>query len=437
MKQIHFIGIGGVGMSALAELALRNGNEVSGSDVVTNSYTRHLQSLGASIYYGHDGENLSGSADLVVYSSAISEDNPEMRRARSLGISVINRGEYLARVQTDYETLAVAGAHGKTSTSSMLAWILRGQQLDINYLIGGKLLGSKSNCCLGDSRILIVETDESDGSFLHFAPQIAIITCFDNEHLNFYGTVDRLKDAFRSYAQSVNQRGGRVIFNGDDPVLREIIATGISVGFDKINDYIIDKNEAKVNGFSYLLNQSPVSLPLLGDHMILNSALALVASGFVSGSIENNGNHLSSFPGVARRLELLRDDKICRFYSDYAHHPTEVRETIKALRSAYPKEKITVVYQPHRYSRTEATLDEYRGCFGQADEVMLGEIYSGGEASANVAELNQRLFSSIAHENKRFSNDLRSLIQASLQGGEIVVCMGAGDIDKIARECLQ
>lgn len=446
IQHIHFVGIGGAGMSGIAEVLLTLGYKVSGSDLKETDVTRRLQSLGARIDMGHQAGQIEG-AHVVVTSTAIIPDNLEVVAAKAKGIPVIPRIEMLAELARLKYTIAIAGTHGKTTTTSMVAVVLEAGGLDPTVVVGGRLKHINSGAHLGKGDYLVAEADESDGSFLKLSPTLAIITNIDNDHLDYYGTFDRICDAFVQYA-------GRVPFYGcviaclDDPAVRQniprISRRVVTYGMDsparfRARDLRVDGGESS---FEVLANEQTVGrvrLVVPGKHNVLN-AMAAVVAGFELGiPFSKLAQGLGHFEGVGRRLELKGETHSITLIDDYGHHPTEIRATLAALRGRYPKRRLVVLFQPHRYTRTQALWKDFSQCFQEADRVFVLDVYAAGEkpipgvTSQLIVEPLQKIHPAASALPSPIHLDN---LRRQFHPGDIVLTLGAGDVWKLGEQLL-
>lgn len=443
--KFHFIGVGGIGMCGLAELLNNIGAVVTGSDVGENVNTERLKLLGIKVYKGHDASHV-GSADVVVYSSAIPFTNPEIVEARAKQIPLIPRAEALAEIMRLKRGIAVAGTHGKTTTTSLIASIFLEAHLNPTIVIGGRFEKIKSTALLGKGEWLIAEADESDGSFNKLSPEIAIITNIDSDHMDHFKTFDNLKKAFLEFAYHIPFYGSLIVC-GDDPVVRELFSHFskriVFYGFDKKNDYIVEGEK----GFYQFFNNINLKKELLGSfqlgipgrHNALNAA-ASFAAGIAAGIDFNTcAKGLEKFEGVDRRFHYKGEAAGIQIYDDYGHHPTEVRATLQAFKEKFEKNRVVVYFQPHRYSRTESCWEDYKTCFTQADFLFLGDIYPAGEKPiAGISS--DKLVSEIKIENKKYAAkdlDLNNTILAEIKSGDVFLTLGAGDGWKLGMDILE
>ena len=444
IKKIHFVGIGGIGMSGIAEVLLTLGFTVTGSDLRESDITARLAELGALITYGHRSENVQ-DAHVVVVSSAVRPDNPEVQEARRRLIPVIQRAEMLAELMRMKYSVAVAGAHGKTTTTSLVASILRKAGLDPTCVIGGRLNSLGSNAKLGSSRYLVAEADESDGTFLMLFPTVAVVTNIDLEHLDFYKGMEEIKAAFLAFVNKV-PFFGLVILCVDNENLaslvpslkRRYVTYGIS---EKADLRAVNLRHEGFNTRFVVLHKGQalgeVVLSTPGVHNVVN-ALAAIAVGLeLDIDFEIMREALEEFSGIHRRLELKWSNEI-KLIDDYGHHPTEIRATLSAIRSVW-KGRTIVAFQPHRYTRTKALLDEFVTSFNDADVLIVTEIYAASEERING--ISGRLFADRVrtggHGNVQFLATKEEVVEAvadQARPGDLVVTLGAGDIYKVGDE---
>ncbi len=446
-RHIHFVGVGGVGMSGIAELLLNLGFTVSGSDLEKSPTTERLASRGANIRIGHAAKNVSG-CDVVVVSSAIAESNPEVAAARKKGIPVIPRASMLGELMRFRTGIAVAGAHGKTTTTSLVGAVLQEAGCYPTIVVGGRVKSIKTNVRLGQGELLVAEADESDGSFVHLTPVFAIITNVDAEHLDFYGSLDRIYDAFVRFARSVPFYGA-IICCVDDPKVRtilpridrRIVTYGFEAGAD-VRGELLESGPAG-SRFSYTVRgkrRGTLHLRVPGFHNALN-ALSVCA---LAEEIDIAPRHLrkafASFEGVARRFEIKGERGGVLYVDDYGHHPTEIAATVRTARDAF-KRRIVVVFQPHRYSRTRDLHEKFGGAFRDADEVFVTEIYPAGERPIKGVS-GELIYHAVMREGKpRVSyvpawNDLKATVRESVRPGDVLITLGAGNIYRLGEELL-
>jgi UDP-N-acetylmuramate--alanine ligase len=446
---IYFIGIGGIGMSGIAELLLNLGYTVSGSDIAASDVTERLTALGGKVYVGHSPEHVDG-ADVVVTSSAIGMDNPEVKAALDAGIPVIPRAEMLAELMRLKYSIAVAGAHGKTSTTSILASLLAEGGLDPTVVIGGKLKQINTNAVLGQGDFIVAEADESDGSFLKFNPTIAVVTNIDLEHLDFYKDLETIKSVFLDFIDRVPFYGLAVLCL-DNEHIQEIIPQlkkrymtyGLSAQAD-IQAVDIQYEAVRSRFSVYCQGQlaGAVTLNLPGLHNIYN-ALASIAVGMeLEVPFEKIISALENLEGVQRRLEIKGDAAGIKIIDDYGHHPTEIKTTLDAVRKSWPGRRLIVAFQPHRYTRTSALFDDFTRSFYQSDLLILLPIYSAGEAAIEGVD-HRHLADGIRHHGHKDvvcfddSAEAVSFLAGQANPGDIILTLGAGNVWQVGHALLE
>ena len=448
-KHIHFVGIGGIGMSGIAELLLNLGYRVSGTDLRVTDITRRLERLGAKISQGHRAEAAAG-ADVVVTSSAVNRENPEVVAALSQHIPVIQRAEMLAELmRLKKYGIAVAGSHGKTSTTSMVSWMLHLAGLDPTVVIGGKVDSLGGNAKLGEGEFLVAEADESDGSFLKLSPVIEVVTNIDLEHLDYYRDLEHIKDVFVQFMERIPFYGV-VVLCLDDPniasllprIQKRIITYGLS---EQAEIHAAEIRSAGLHSeFTVRRGDATlgrVSMNIPGRHTIYNS-LATIAVGLeLEIDFPVIASALASFEGVQRRLQVKGEAGGILVVDDYGHHPTEIRATLDAVREGWPERRLVVAFQPHRYTRTKALFDEFKTAFHRADVLVLTDIYAASEAplegvtSAALAEA-VKLH---GQRNVHHFPDVETLpreLAGLLRPGDLVLTLGAGNIVHAGEELL-
>jgi UDP-N-acetylmuramate--alanine ligase len=453
-RSIHFVGVGGIGMSGIAELLANLGYDVTGSDAKRSDVTDRLETLGVRVHSGHDASHV-GAADVVVVSSAIRADNPEVAEARRRHIPVIPRAEMLAELMRLRYGIAVAGAHGKTTTTSMVALILERAGFDPTAVIGGRLSAFGSNARLGGGDYMVVEADESDRSFLKLSPSIAVITNLDREHMESYGSWVNLQQAFADFANKVPFYGA-VVACADDPAVRELLPTltrrVITYGLDDDRTDIAGMDmrleafgsvcrvvQRQPDGTSKDLGRLRLRVP--GRHNLLN-ALGAIAVGIETAvPFTRIATALEEFRGAERRFQMRGEARGVMVVDDYGHHPTEIRAVIAAARAGIDR-RVVVVFQPHRYSRTGQLLPEFGAALGAADEVVLTDIYAAGEAAIPgvtvdaVADAVRAASACPVHVVKALEA-LPAAVAAFTRPGDLVITLGAGSIGTIADRILE
>ena len=443
--QLHFVGIGGIGMSGIAEVFLNQGYPVTGSDIAPSDVTRRLEQLGARIFVGHAAENVRGS-HVVVVSSAVRSENPEVLEAKRLRIPVIPRAEMLGELMRGKFGIAVAGTHGKTTTTSMLATILTVAGFDPTLVIGGKVDSLGGNAKLGKGQYVIAEADESDGSFLHLPATFAIVTNIDSDHLDHYGNLTAIEDAFVDFVAKIPFYGIAAIC-GEDEGIRRVLGRFTkpveTYGFSSQWDYYADEIEVLGAGSRFRVWKrgavlGTIQLKVPGRHNILNALAAVAISMKLGIDFKVISRALLEFNGVKRRFETRWENLETRqrVVDDYAHHPTEIQATLAAARQVW-KGRIVSIFQPHRYSRTLHCQKEFLKAFSDSDVVMITDIYAAGEdpiegiTAQSLVELLRHSF----HGSVSYSGDLETTKQrvlAEFKKGDLVLCLGAGSITKLA-----
>jgi UDP-N-acetylmuramate--alanine ligase len=447
VRHVHFVGIGGVGMSGLAEILRSLEFDVSGSDMKESGTTRRLATLGVRIDIGHRYENISG-VDVVVYSSAIKSDNPELTEARALGIPVISRAEMLAELMRVKYGVAIAGSHGKTTTTSLVATVLRAAGLDPTVVVGGKMAALGSNARLGAGDLLVAEADESDGSFLRLTPTIAVVTNIDPEHLDHHGTHDRLKDAFVEFAARVPFYGLAVLCL-DHPHVQDILPRvprrHVTYGVSPQSDYSARGIQFRglETSFNAYRRGEPLggfTVKMPGAHNVLNCLATIAVADELEVPLDVTKQSLATFGGVARRFTIVGTSGGVTMVDDYGHHPAEIRATIEAARRAYPGEqnRVVVAFQPHRHTRTRDLFDDFTRAFNQADVLVVTDIYPAGEAPIPGVTA-ERLVQAIrehGHHDASYvhdKNELPEVLERLVRPGDVVIALGAGDINNAVR----
>jgi UDP-N-acetylmuramate--alanine ligase len=448
VKCIHFVGIGGIGMSGIAEVLVNLGYHISGSDVLHSETTARLQKIGAQVVIGHAAENI-GNADVVVTSTAVKADNPEVIEAHRKNIPVIPRAEMLAELLKMKFSIAVSGSHGKTTTTSMISTILAQGGLDPTMVIGGKLASIGSNARLGDGEIIVAEADESDGSFLKLSPTIAVITNIDREHLDFYPGIAEIKEAFLKFANIVPFYGCTVICS-DNIHVREITPLikrkMITYGIELPADYSAQKIKFLKRKTTYGLvykgaKLGTIELTVPGMFNIYNSLAAIAVASELKLDFATIKEGLQSFSGVQRRLEIKGRVGGITVVDDYGHHPTEIKETLTAMRQIW-KDRLIVVFQPHRFTRTRALFDEFTKAFRDVDILIINDIYPASEepiAGINSAALCEAIRQTGQPHVKYISQaegTIKYLLK-TVKAKDTVATLGAGSIYKIGEEFLK
>ncbi len=443
-RTIHFVGIGGIGMSGIAEVLLTLGFTVTGSDLKDSASVLRLRAAGATVHIGHRAENI-GQADVVVRSTAVHDDNPEIAESLRRVIPVIHRAEMLAELMRLKYGIAVGGSHGKTTTTSMLATCLAGAGLDPTVVIGGRLdsLGG-SNARLGAGDYLVAEADESDGSFLLYSPTVALITNIDPEHMEHFHTVEKLEDAFIEFANRVPFYGYSVLCQDHHAVQRiipKIRRRFVTYGFSRAAQYrgsSVERNglrtSFKVHRGDDLLGD--VSLGMPGLHNVSNAVGAIAASMELGVSFEVLQSALNGFSGVQRRFTVRADLNGILIVDDYGHHPAEIEATLAAAEGGFPERRVIAVFQPHRYSRVQNLWDDFLTAFQRADKVLVCPVYSAGETPIEGVD-HRALAAGMRERGHRGAEAVENLDAATqwlgkeVREGDIVIALGAGDVSRV------
>lgn len=446
IKNIHFIGIGGVGMSGIAEVFHNLGYVISGSDITESAMVKHLRKLGIKIYIGHKQENID-KVHVVVISTAIDEENEEIIAAKSQRIPIVRRAEMLAELMRFRRGIAVAGTHGKTTTTSLVASVLSQGDLDPTYVIGGKLNSSASHAKLGLSDYLVAEADESDASFLYLQPMMSIVTNIDQDHLSTYeGDFERLKQTFIEFLHHLPFYGLAILCI-DDPVVREVMdevaRPMLTYGESEDADVRISNIVAKGAKTAFTVNLPNIDesfdivLNLPGRHNVLNATAAIALAFELEVGVEAIQIALAEFEGIGRRFQISEDVKVeagmVMHVDDYGHHPNEIKATVAGIRAAWPEKRLSVVFQPHRYSRTRDLFEDFSQVLSEVDQLVLLEVYPAGEKHIKDAD-SRSLARSIRVRGKvdpvfvEELDNLNEVVETILQDGDIFLTLGAGSI---------
>ena len=450
IKKIHFVGIGGAGMSPLARILLDLGYEVSGSDKADSPTVRALRGRGADIFIGHAEENIRDDLDAVVISSAIPQDNPEIAAAKKRGMNILHRSDINAALLNAKKGIAVAGAHGKTTVTSMIGFVLFNANVDPTIIIGGESADLGTSAILGKSDWLVSEADESDGSFVKLKPKIAVVTNIEDDHLDHYGTLDNIRKAFKTFVENTDKKGGVAVLCFDNANLRELASQidrkVISYAIDNEADYIATNIEKTADGIDFNVVHNGeelgrVALKIHGQHNVLN-ALATIATAMQVGvDFEDIVKGLSQFHGAKRRFQTKGHVKGVWVVDDYAHHPTEIAATLKAARDTNPR-RLVCVFQPHRYSRTKLLLKEFGSAFSDADVLVLTDIYSAGEKPIEGVTGEAMLKEVIETTSQDVSyipniEGIAEYLVDFVEDGDLVITMGAGNIYTVGEELVE
>jgi len=461
-RAAHLVGIGGMHMSAIAQILLRNGTRVSGSDQARSALTERLREAGAEVRYGHAAEHV-GDVDLVVTTAAAKQDNPELLEAQRRGIPVISRAAMVARLMAGRTGVCVAGTHGKTTTSSMIAWVLRQAGRDPSFLLGGESVDLGTNAWAGAGDEIVVEADEYARAFLEYSPKIAVITNVESDHLEYYGSVEAYEDAFRQFMQRVRP-DGVIIVCADSPRLAALAAEGYAAPVETYQ--VVAKpgdqpgvgiyhapsaswwaaDQGLVDGFERRLAVmhddawlGSFTIQVPGQHMAANALAAVAACVHLGVDVEAIFTALAGFRGARRRFEFVGCERDITVIDDFAHHPTEVAVNLTAARERFPGQRLVLIFQPHTYSRTAYLRDQFVGCFRSSDRLFILETYGSREtpeAGLSAQQLAEAVISPPA-EYVRTAEDAAGRLLAELRSGDVLVTMGAGDVDRVGRAVLE
>ncbi len=448
VREIHFVGIGGIGMSGIAEVLLNLGYRISGSDLSESDITHRLSSLGARICKGHDASHV-GSADVVVTSTAVKADNPEVLEAHRRSIPVIPRAEMLAELLKMKFSIAVSGMHGKTTTTSMVSTVLAHGGLDPTMVIGGKLASIGSNARLGDGEVIVAEADESDGSFLKLSPSIAVITNIDLEHMDYYRDIEHIKGAFLQFANIVPFYGSTILCIDDEHVreiLPKIKRRIITYGLSDLADYQAKDIAFQGASSRYTLickgeRLGDVTINVPGLHNVCNSMATIAVARELDLALPVVLEGMKAFTGVHRRLEIKGRRGDVLVVDDYGHHPTEILATLAAAKQVW-NDRLIVVFQPHRYTRTRALFNEFLGAFKDADALILTDIYAASEREiegVHASKLCEGIRSS-GHKNAVYIPDFDRIVDhlcETARPGDVIITLGAGSVWKVGEEYLK
>jgi UDP-N-acetylmuramate--alanine ligase len=445
---VHMVGIAGAGMSGIAKVLHEKGVKVSGSDLQNNSITQNMKDAGIIVDYGHSSSNVREGVDLVVISSAVSSANCEVTEAHQRNIPVIKRGEMLARMMNSCKGIAIAGAHGKTTTTSMIYTVLAAAEMDPTFIVGGEIRESKLNACLGQGEYFVAEADESDASFLCLRPYIAVVTNIENDHLDYYKSFERIQNAFKRFIAQVRPDGLAFIFGGDPLAasLKEQSAQRVILyGENREFDYSMADWQAQEMGSTFTVFQrgeclGRVRLSVPGRHNALNALAAVAVAREIGLDFATISRALAGFQGTKRRFQPLGEVNGIKVIDDYAHHPTEIKATIEAGQNMNPG-RLVIVFQPHRYSRTRLLAAQIGESFAGADLVILTGIYSAGEKP--IEGVSSELIYSAAKEAGSNIVYIPELEKAEdyvldiLQPQDLLITMGAGDIWKLGMNIVE
>lgn len=444
-KRIHCLGIGGIGLSAVAEILADNGHIVSGTDINPSDVTAHLESIGIKVFNKHEAENIEG-VDAIVYSAAVSDDNPEVVRAKQLELPLFSRAEVLGMIMRNYDnSVAICGTHGKTTVTSMTSLILRNANYKPTILVGGNLPQINGNVEIGDNNYFVTEACEYMDSFLQLRPNIGVILNIDSDHLDYFKDMDHIVSSFRKFVKQIPV-GGVIIAYGDNPFVKDVlndrnnkITYGYSVGNDFYAENIIfDENGYPQYDICRKGNKiATIKLSVPGEHNVLNSMAAFVTASYLQVDIPTIQQTLLEYGGTNRRFDLTGyTDNGVKVIDDYAHHPTEIKATLSAVKNM-KHNKLWVVFQPHTYTRTKALFDDFVDSFTEADELILTDIYAAREKDIyDISSYKLLTAMKKKYPDKNFNyikdfEDIVRYIDRNAQSDDIVITMGAGDVYKV------
>lgn len=450
-KRIHCIGIGGIGLSAIAEILISRGYEVSGSDMRESEITERLINEGAHIYLGHRAKNVD-NVDLVIYSSAIGNDNPELARAEELGITSITRAQALGLLMDEYEnSIAISGTHGKTTTTSMVSLILKDAGKEPTVLVGGNLAEINGNVYIGDSKYFVTEACEYMDSFLNLKPKIEIILNIDSDHLDYFKDVEHIASSFDKFAKLVPQDGAVIAYDAN-PFVKSVIENipnAVTFGLNESCDYFATDIDFDNEGMPrFTVNHGGkalcrVALSIPGEHNILNALSAFACSHILGVDVDKIVDTLEGYTGIQRRFDVLgKTSNNIKIIDDYAHHPTEIKATLAAVRNM-KHNNLWCLFQPHTYTRTMALLDDFATAFGEADKVVLAEIYAAREK--NIYKISSKTLVNKIKESDPVKDvyffkdfeEIANFVYNNAEEGDLVITMGAGDIYKVGEMILE
>ncbi len=425
IKKVHFIGIGGIGVSAVARIMLAWGKEVSGSDRAKSEIIDELAKLGAKIFFEHNEANVEDGVDLVVYTIAVNKDNPELNKAIKLGIKTLSYPEILGVISQKKYTIAISGTHGKTTTTAMIGKILKDAELDPTIIVGSLMKEFNSNLVIGKSDYFVVEACEYRRSFLNLNPRIIVITNIDNDHLDYYKDIEEIEVAFKEFVSKLKEED-YLVCNKKDDKLKDIVKD--------VSCKVVDYSENDV---------SDLKLKVIGNHNLENAKAAISVSKILNIKYEIAINSLENFHGTWRRFEYKGKTKNGAIvYDDYAHHPTEIKATLSGARSLFKDKKITVVFQPHLYSRTKILIDEFAKSFKDADSVVVSDIYAAREIkdeSVKAADLVNKINDYEKKEKAKYIGNFQKIKNYlnNLNSNDVIITMGAGDIYNISDDLIK
>jgi len=459
MKHVHFIGIGGSGLSAIARLLLESGYKVSGSDRALTPFADEVRHAGAAVYIGHHPRNIAG-ADEVVVSSAIGTDNPEVQAAKQSKIPVYKRADFLGQLMEDKKGIAIAGTHGKTTTTAMTAWVLHELGRDPSFIVGGVVNDLGVNAHAGKGNAFVIEADEYDNMFLGLKPQIAVVTSLEHDHPDMFPTLEAMYASFEKFVDLLPE-DGTLIVNSEDAGAGALVPHARQRGINHIGYYIQNEmtisspywvmgREVKVNkrgGFDFVVSSNlggtgmesaEVSLQVPGKHNVRNALAVFTIADVLGLPREGVAKALGKFTGTGRRFQLRGEANGISIFDDYAHHPTKIKATLEGARARYPDRRIWAVWQPHTYSRTQTLFLDFTRAFKDADEVIVTEVYAAREPKQDFTSA--EIVSAMPHMSARYIEtmpEVTSHLLRNLKTGDVVIVMSAGDADQISNELVK
>ena len=459
MTRVHFIGIGGSGLSAIARLLKESGYNVTGSDRELSQFALDLQSAGVTIYVGHHPRNVAG-ADMVIRSSAVAEDNPEVIAAKRAGIPVYKRADFLGQLMSEKTGIAVAGTHGKTTTTAMIAWTLYAMKRDPSFIVGGTLNNLKANARAGKGSLFVIEADEYDRMFLGLKPHIEVVTNLEHDHPDCYPTFEDMYGAFQAFVDLL-PLDGTLIVSAEDEGAVSLLSYARRKGISVISYSV--QGEMTINSPQWMQARTPkpnhrggfdfsamtnmggaaastvnVSLQVPGEHNVRNALAALSVIAVLGLPLQKAADVLGEFTGTGRRFEVRGEHKGVIVIDDYAHHPTEIRATLAGAKARYPGRRIWAVWQPHTYSRTQTLFFEFSRAFGDADEVLVTEIYASREAKQDFSSA--EVVSAMPHSSARYTGSLEDTTKyllKHLRSGDVLLVLSAGNANQVSTEVLK
>lgn len=459
MTRVHFIGIGGSGLSAIARLLKESGYEVTGSDQTQSQFAVDLQKEGVTIYIGHHPRNVAGS-DWVVRSAAVKDDNPEVQAATRSGIPVYKRADFLGQLMEKKLGIAVAGTHGKTTTTAMIAWMLYAMKRDPSFIIGGTLNNLKVNAHAGQGDLFVIEADEYDRMFLGLKPQIAVVTNLEHDHPDYYPTFEEMYSAFQNFVELLPQDGTLIACAEDEGAVSllsharrknlNVVSYSVQAEMTINSPQWMQARSLKPNmlgGFDFYVmtnvgsitaSSLQVSLQVPGEHNVKNALAALSVAAMLGLPLQKAAETLSQFEGTGRRFEIRGEKKGVILIDDYAHHPTEIRATLAGAKSRYPNSRIWAVWQPHTYSRTKTLMMDFARAFSDADKVLVTEIYASREPQQDFSSA--EVVSLMPHASAKYSGSLdetKKYLRENLRPNDVLLVLSAGDADQINTDLLK